>query len=59
MSVKNCSRDVLVSRNNSQMDLDESLSTSACRRLFGDLISRNVFVFNENLLVYFGKMYVS
>jgi hypothetical protein len=30
MSVKNCSRDVLMSRNSSQMALDDSLSTNAC-----------------------------
>jgi hypothetical protein len=36
MSVKNCSRDVLVSRNSSQMALDEYVSTNACNKIFGD-----------------------
>jgi len=31
MSVKNCSRDVLVSRNSSQISLVESVSTNACK----------------------------
>jgi hypothetical protein len=34
MSVKNFSRDVLVSRNSSQMALDESLSANACNKMF-------------------------
>jgi hypothetical protein len=37
MSVKNCSRDVLVSRNSSQMALDESVSANACKILIGIL----------------------
>ena len=54
MSVKNCSRDVLVSRNSSQMALDESVSTNACKKLFGGLIYRNVFVITASL--YFGSV---
>jgi len=36
MSVKNCSRDVLVSRYSSQMALDEDVSTNVCKKLFVD-----------------------
>ena len=35
------------------MALDESVSTNAWSKLFGDLIYRNVLVFDKNL--YFGK----
>jgi hypothetical protein len=34
MSVKNCSRDVLVSRNSSQMALDEYASKNTCKLEF-------------------------
>jgi len=34
MSVENCSRDVLVSRNSSQMALEESVSINVCNKLF-------------------------
>jgi len=34
MSVMICSRDVLVSRNNSQIVPDESVSTNACNIIF-------------------------
>jgi hypothetical protein len=51
MSVKNCSRDVLVSRNSSQMALDESVCTNACK-IFFVLTYRNIFVIAINS--YFG-----
>jgi hypothetical protein len=44
ISVKNCSRDVLVFRNSSQMALDEFVATIACKKRFGVLIYRNIFV---------------
>jgi hypothetical protein len=44
MSVKNCSRDVLVSRNSSQMALDEYISTNACEKF-------HVFSFLEYILL--------
>jgi len=34
MLLKNCSRDVLVSRNSSQIALDEYVSTNACEKCF-------------------------
>jgi len=37
MLVKNCSRDMLVSRDRSQMALDESVSTNTCKILIGIL----------------------
>ena len=49
MSAKNCSRDMLVSRNSSQMALDETVSTNACENLFSGLIYRNVFVITISL----------
>jgi hypothetical protein len=54
MSVKNCSRDVLVSRNSSQMALDESVSTNACEN--GVLMYRNVFVIAID--IYFRNIYI-
>jgi len=57
MSVKNRSRDVLVSRNSSQMALDESVSKSACKKMFDVSIYRNIFVIVTNL--YFVNVYVS
>jgi hypothetical protein len=57
MSVKNCSRDVLVCRNRNQMALEEYVSTNACKKRFGVLIHRNVFVIDIN--IYSVNMYVS
>ena len=54
MSVKNCCRDVLVSRNSSQIFLVESVSANACQNLFVGLINRNVFVITISL--YFGSV---
>jgi hypothetical protein len=57
MLVKNCSRDVLVSRNSSQMALDESVSTNACKNKVCVLIYREVFGIEKNL--YSGNIYFS
>jgi hypothetical protein len=46
-----------VSRNSSQMALDEYISTNACKKIFAILIYWNVFVIAINS--YFGNMYVS
>jgi hypothetical protein len=45
MSVKNCARDVLVSRNSSLMALADPASTNDCKKMFCVLIDRNVPVF--------------
>jgi hypothetical protein len=50
MSVKNCSRDVLVSRNSSQMDLDESLPKNVCKKLFDLFFYWNGVVIIDNIL---------
>jgi len=56
MSVKNCSRDVLVSRNCSQMSLDESVSKNTCKKMIGDLFSGLKFLLLQfifgNIIVY-------
>jgi len=52
MSVKNCSRDVLVSRNSSQMALDEYVSTNACEKGFIFFLGINIYCFQFNVLDY-------
>jgi hypothetical protein len=51
MSVKNCSRDVLVSRYSSQMALDEYISTNACENIdiffLGIIFIASSFTFNN------------
>jgi hypothetical protein len=49
MSVKNCSRDVLVSRNSSQMTIDQSVhvSTNVCKKMIAVL-----FFWNEILIAF-------
>jgi len=55
-SVKNCSRDVLVSRNSSQMALDEYVSTKACENILHFLCLSKCLLLSISRLVLLMKL---